>query len=52
MLHLVRTALAVQKLTRPAFQGYGVVKKLEAVGSSSGTTSKEAVIADCGVLAA
>ena len=32
-------------------QGYDVVKKLEDVGSTSGTTSKECLIADCGVLA-
>jgi hypothetical protein len=27
-----------------------VVKKVEAVGSSSGTTSKKVVVADCGEL--
>ena len=32
-------------------QGYDVVKKLEAVGSTSGTPEKEAIIADCGELA-
>ena len=40
------------KLTRRRFQGYDVVKKLEAEGSTSGTVSKECIIADCGVLAA
>jgi hypothetical protein len=29
-----------------------VVKKIEAVGATSGTPSKEVVIEDCGVLAA
>jgi hypothetical protein len=42
--HLIRS--------RALHQGYDVVKKLEAVGSTSGTPSKEAVIADSGVLAA
>merc|ERR1719263_2464575 len=33
-------------------EGYDeVVKKIEALGTSSGTTSKPVVIADCGVLA-
>ena len=31
-------------------QGYDVVEKLEKVGSQGGTPSKEALIADCGVL--
>jgi hypothetical protein len=33
-------------------QGYDVVKKLEALGSTGGTPSAEALIADCGVLPA
>lgn len=31
--------------------GYSVIEKIEAVGSSSGTPSKEVVIVDCGELA-
>ena len=31
-------------------EGMDVVKQIEAVGSSSGTTSKEVLIADCGEL--
>jgi peptidylprolyl isomerase len=30
--------------------GYDVIKKCEAVGSAEGKTSKEVLIADCGVL--
>merc|ERR550525_2315817 len=31
-------------------KGYGVVKAVESVGSGSGTTSQEVLVADCGVL--
>lgn len=34
-----------------AHQGYDIVKKIEAVGGTSGTPSKDVVIEDCGVLA-
>lgn len=30
--------------------GYGIVDKMEAVGSETGKTSKEVAIADCGQL--
>ena len=31
-------------------EGFDVINKLEKIGSGSGTTSKKAVIADCGKL--
>ena len=52
LLHALPLYPRALSRTLARVQGYDVVKKLEAVGSTSGTTSKEAVIADCGVLAA
>jgi hypothetical protein len=46
------SACRVLSASRPRAQGYDVVEKLEALGSQGGTPSKEATIADCGVLEA